>query len=344
MRHWAAFLAGFLAILLGAANATPLRSQQRMEVDLENGRTVIGGPEYDFRGFAAVDRERRIVYVVDAVEPLGVMAISLDDGSQIAIYGGGEGEGPGELRTLRSVSVSPEGILVSGGGVVNHWSREGGLIGSWRPSMSEWSNFSAHCTLRGQPVVPAHDGAVRRTRDGSWEALGRRPGRSADPSLFMMSQAACVDDVAYVLDEDLTAYPLEGRARSLALPDELEAISRSWREGLRRGATGHPYSAMFGTGTGELVVVLPRFARGSVFGAVIDPETGCHTMLTAPDPVARERHVLLGMYRDSVVVGESYIDEMVIDGVRTPVIYDGTSAVSLRPLRPAGGTPCPEAR
>ena len=59
------------------------------------------------------------------------------------------------------------------------------------------------------------------------------------------------------------------------------------------------------------------------------------------DPLSRRTRVLIGMYRDSAVVAESEVEERVIDGVRTPVLYTGARRIALRPLRPVGGTPCP---
>ena len=312
-------------------------------MDVVAGRTIIDGIENDFSSIAAVDHARRIIYVVDAIEPLGVMALSIEDGSQVAMYGGSRGDGPGELRWLNSVSLSPEGILVAGGGVINHWSLDGDLIGAWRPNFSEEavSVFPGQCALEGQPVVPSVTGAIRRRPDGSWVSLGRRPGGRVDTEIFMATSIACIDDVAYVLDERLATYSLDRRVTSIPLPAELEEISRSWRENLRGSAVGSPYGGLFDSGTGQLVVIVPRFARGSVFGAIIDLENGCHKVVTAPDPLSRRTRELIGMYRDSAVVAESEVEERVIDGVRTPVLYTGARRIALRPLRPAGGTPCP---
>ncbi len=333
---------GVLAFLLASSTTLTLSAQERLGIDVEAGRAIIEGFEYDFSRIAAVDHERRIVYLVDAVEPLGVMALSIEDGSRIAIYGGSRGDGPGELRSLRSVSLSPQGVLVSGGGVINHWGREGNLIGSWRPDLSAASRVVGQCMVRGQLVVPSLSGAIRRNPDGSWELLGRRPGGNVGTDIFGATRVACVGDVAYLLDERLAGYSADGSVARLSLPEEVEEASRSWRENLRRGVTGHPYGAMFGDGTGQLVVVAPRFAQGEVVGARIDPATGCYAIITSPDPVTRRTHALIGMYRDSAVVAESEVEERVINGVRTPVLYPGAGRIALRPLRPAGGTPCPD--
>lgn len=330
------------AFLLAGSTILPLSAQERLEIDVEAGRAIIEGIEYDFSAVAAVDHERRIVYVVDAVEPLGVMALSIEDGSQIAIYGGSRGDGPGELRYLRSVSLSPEGVLVSGGGVINHWGRDGNLIGAWRPDLPAASRVTDQCMVNGQIVVPSLVGAIRRKADGSWELLGRRPGGSVDIEIFGATQIACIDDIAYVLDERLAGYSPDGTVTRLSLPEEVEEASRSWRENLRRGAVGHPYRALFDDGTGQLVVVVPRFARGEVLGATIDPATGCYAIIASPDLVTRRTHALIGMYGDSALVAESELGERVINGVRTPVLYPGASRIALRPLRPAGGTPCPD--
>ena len=330
------------AFLLAGSAILPLSAQERLEIDAEAGRAIIDGFEYDFTRFAAVDHERRIVYVVDAVEPLGVMALSIEDGSRIAIYGGSRGDGPGELRSLSSVSLSPEGVLVSGGGVINHWGREGNLIGAWRPDQSGASRVVGQCMVNGRLVVPSLTGAIWRRPDGSWEPLGRRPGGNVDTDIFGATRVACIDDVAYVLDERLAGYSPDGSVTRVSLPEEVEEASRSWRENLRAGAIGHPYGALFGDGTGQVVVIVPRFARGEVVGATIDPATGCYAIITSPDPVTRQTHALIGMYRDSAVVAESEVEEEIINGVPTPVLYPGARRITLRPLRPAGGTPCPD--
>ena len=335
--------AALLAVLLAGPSTLPLAAQERMEIDVAAGRAIIEGWENDFGPATAIDHERRIIYVVDAIEPLGVMALSIEDGSQVAMYGGSRGDGPGELQWLRSVSLSPQGVLVSGGGVVNHWSLEGDLIGAWRPNLSDASRVTSQCVVDNQLVVPSMTGVVRRMPDGSWARLGKRPGGRVNADIFGATRMACIGDVAYVLDERLASYSLDGRVTGIPLPAELEELSRSWRESLRRGAIGHPYRGLFDSGTGQLVVVLPRFARGDVFGAIIDPETGCHTMITSPDPASRRALSFIGMHRDSAVVAESDVEERVINGVLTPVLFTGASRIVLRPLRPAGGTPCPEA-
>ena len=240
------------------------------------------------------------------------------------------------------MSLSPEGVLVSGGGVINHWGREGNLIGASQPDLSAASRVPGQCMVNGQLVVPSLGGAIRRTRDGSWELLGRRPGGNVSTDIFGATRVACIGDVAYLLDERLVGYSPDGSVTRLSLPEEVEEASRSWRENLRRGAIGHPYGALFDDGTGQLVVVVPRFARGEVLGATIDPATGCYATITTPDPANRRTFKLIGMYRDSAVVAESEVEEQVINGVRTPVLYPGGRRIALRPLRPAGGTPCPD--
>ena len=311
-------------------------------VDFSAGRTIIGGEEYDFQARMAIDHERRILYAIDAIEPLGVMAVSIEDGSQIAMYGGGRGDGPGELRALTGVSLSEEGILMSGRGVINHWGLDGSLIGTWRPSFPDGSGAGDHCALGDQPVIPTQTGLVRRVPDGSWTMLGRRPGGSMPAEVIGFTRVACLDDGVYVLDEQLTRYSLDGRATSVPLPPELLEISLSRQEGFR-GGVGGPYSALFANGAGQVVVVLPLSAPGNIFGAIIDPVTGCSTLLAAPDRDIRIRNRLMGMYQDSVMMGERIVIEQVIDGVATPGYFDTASKLVLHPLSPASGAPCPEA-
>ena len=328
-----------LVALLASSSDVRLMGQERLMMDVSAGRVILAGTEYYFLPAATIDHERRILYVVDAIEPLAAMAVSIDDGSIVRMYGGSKGDGPGELRRLTSIAPTEVGVMASGGGVINHWSMDGALIGTWRPTQAP--RVPSQCVLDGQPVVPTLDGASRADTDGSWPALGSRPGGRVESGIFGATRVACVDGVAYVLDERLTGYPLDGRPTGIPLDEELDKASRNWRESLRRGAIGHPYAGMHDTGTGRLFVVLPRFAPGDLYGAIIDPETGCHALIAAPDLGTRRTHRPIGMYRDSLVVTESEVSVREVNGEQRRVLDTGSSKIALRPLRPAGGTPCP---
>ena len=326
--------------VLAAFAALPLASQERTTLDIEAGRVVVGGDERAFGPFAAVDHARGIVYVVDAIEPLSALAVSLEDGSTLAVYGGSRGDGPGELRSLAGLFPTGDGVMVSGGGVINHWLLDGSLAAAWRPSLPQGAWFPSQCALKGQPVVATLYGVARRRPDGSWAALGSRPEGETDPDIFGATRMACIGEVAFVLDERLTAYALDGRATPVELPAEIEEISRGWRENKRPGVIGHPYRGVADDGNGLPLVLLPRFVRSMVYGALIDPNTGCHTIISAPDAVSRQTHSLIGMYRDSAVVAESVVSEREIDGVVTRVLDTTASRIGLYPLRPDGGTAC----
>ena len=189
------------------------------------------------------------------------------------------------------------------------------------------------------------DGALVGTFGGT---EGEGPGELQHMSaaiaaarLFSASQMACVGDVAYVLDEHLTGYSLDGRTFAVPIPAELAERSQQIREAVRNSRGGgfrHPYSGLFDDGNGNLVITL---WPSDVAGAVIVPETGCHSILLDTEPQRMSRR-LAGMYRDSVVVFGNQTDVQMIDGKRTTVTYAGEAfMIALRPLQPAGGEPCP---
>ena len=132
-----------------------------------------------------------------------------------------------------------------------------------------------------------------------------------------------------------------GKRGFYAVLAELAERSQQIREAVRNSQGGgirYPYTGLFDDGNGNLVVTL---WPSDVAGAVIAPETGCHSILLDTEPQRASRR-LAGMYRDSVVVFGNQTDVQMIDGKRTTVTYAGEAfMIALRPLRPAGGKPCP---
>ena len=195
------------------------------------------------------------------------------------------------------------------------------------------------CALGNHMVVPLPGGALVRTPQGREIVLGEGrtgrvlmwDGRSPPEQLaagFMGTQVVCMSDWVYVLARDrLVGYSLSGARKEVALPGEL------LEAGKRRG--GRPYT-LFSNGAGSLVVAM---WRSSLAAAVIDPETGCHSILVDPKPGTSHR--LAAVYKDSALVLESPPVPTMIEGKPTRVVHAGESSiVSLRPLVPTGGEPC----
>ncbi len=329
------FLSVCAAVLVMALPSV-LRAQQRLEIDHSSGREIVNEWTYGFREFVAVDRDRGLVYVVDASDPLAVMAFAIADGTLVGTFGGGEGEGPGELQAMVAASVAADGILVSDFQRVNHWSSGGDLVGVWSPHVP---GVTEVCALGNHMVVPLPGGALVRTPQGREIVLGEgRTGRVLMPdgrsSLeqqaidFMGTQVVCMSDWVYVLVRDrLVGYSLSGARKEVALPGELLEAGKRRR--------GRPYT-LFSNGAGSLVVAM---WVSSLAAAVIDPETGCYSILVDPKPATSHR--LAAIYQDSALVLESPPVPTMIDGKPTRVVHAGESSIiSLRPLVPTGGEPC----
>ena len=324
------------ALVLVMLLPSVLGAQQRLEIDHSSGREIVNDWTYGFREFVAVDRDRGLVYVVDASDPLAVMAFAVADGTLVGTFGGGEGEGPGELRVMVAASAAADGVLVWDYQRVNHWGSDGDLVVVWSPRVPGVTDV---CALGDHMVVPLPGGALARTPQGREIVLGEGrtghelmwDGRSPpeqQAAEFMATQAVCMSDWVYVLSGDrLVGYSLSGARKEVALPMEL------LEAGERRGS--RPYT-LFSDGAGSVVVAM---WRSPLAAAVIDPETGCHSILVDPKPATSHR--LATIYKDSALVLESPPVPKMINGKPTRVVHAGESSViSLRPLVPTGGAPC----
>lgn len=326
-----------------------LGAQQRLEIDHSSGRTVVNNVEYAFREISSIDHQARLIYVVDASEPLAAMAFALDDGRLLATLGGRQGEGPGELRNLVDVAAIAGGVLVADHTRVLRWRIDGSLADVWTPNGPPIPSL---CSLQDAPAVPLPGGVIRQMREGPDLILGSgqlgtgitgtdlQSARAA-AFRFAVSKTACIEDVAYVLDERLSAVSMNGTVSELPIPAELEERSKRAREAARRQGPGrfvHPYSGLYGDGKGNLLIT--RWAS-SIAGALVDPETGCYSLLVDSQPLRSSRR-LVGMYQDSAVILESPTDVQTINGKPRTVVYaDEASVIALRPLRLVGVDPCP---
>ena len=321
----------------------------RLEIDHSSGRQIVSMWEHSFREIATLDHERGLVYVLDASDPLAITAFSVEDGSVVGSYREREGEGSGELRGIQALAVSSHGVLTADGMRINRWDSEGSLASVWTPDVRR---IPSVCWWMDEPAVPLPMGVLRRDSDGSGTVHGEGRARKGfevpeeagyASSLFAASRLVCIDDTAYVLDERLTGYSLDGRTFELPIPSQLKEASLRRRESARVIVPGsgetepfvQPYSGLFDDGEGNLVVTL--WASETV-GAIIDPRTGCQSIILDSKPQRASRR-LIGMYRDSVLVAGSSVLERLVNGVRTRIVDPNAYGIALHPLRAADGKP-----
>ena len=246
-----------------------------MVASCSDGRILLESIEWAFiEEIMAVDHEERLLYVGDLSDPVTILALSLEDGSLRGTYGGGEGDGPGELRRLAAVAATSNGVMVSDGGRVNHWDASGNLVSIWRPGKS---TVTALCSLGGQPAVALSDGVLRRSSDGEGIRFGLRPApletagtgrRSGEIGLeqladFAAAHMTCMGDVAYVqMGNRLMAHRREGATTEIRIPPPLaeDAAVRRPPSGSRRVVPW--YGNLSTDGRGRLVLgQSPRYGH-----------------------------------------------------------------------------------
>lgn len=324
--------------------ASSLSGQERLEIVGSEGRILLDGIEWALvEEIMAVNHEERILYVGDLSDPFAVLALSLDDGSLRGTFGAGEGDGPGELRRLAVVAAARNGVMVSDGGRVNHWDASGKLVSTWRPGSS---TVTALCSLRRQPAVALFDGVLRRSPDGGGIEFGMRPRPEGEVGIehlaeFAAANMVCISGVAYVqMGNSVMAHRPEGETNRIRIPPPLEADAAE-----RRPAPGSRrlvpwYQSLSTDGFGRLVLgQAPRYGHEFV-GALIDPRTGCYSLILDREDRVVERS-FMGIYADSAIVYHRHTGSREVNG-RTidyaePIAY----RIALRPLRRVAGEPCP---
>lgn len=326
------------------SGASAIDAQERFEIDHDAGRVVVSNWEYGFREVASIDHQARLIFVVDAEEPLAAMAFSLVDGESRGTFGGAEGDGPNEIRELVAVAATAEGVLVASHTRVQRWRLDGSLADVWMPKVPV---IGSVCSIGGKPGVPLHGGVAvqSQVRSDSVLGIGRLGSSPVGEDLdavrdaafrLSMSSMACFDDIAYVLDDQLTGFSLDGPIVETPIPPEMQEQSRRRQEAVQRGRI-YPYAGLYHDGNGRLLVTMWAV---SMPGALIDPETHCYSLLFDSKPGKASRR-LVGIYGDSAVILESPPQAQSVQGRSRPVAYAGESSViALRPLRPVGGGPC----
>ena len=352
-----------VAIAVSLTFAASAHAQQVIEIDYDAGRTIIDD-EWRSMGslVLAVDEARAILYMNDAEEPHGVMAFSMETGEWVRTIATPEGDGPHEFSQGRTgMTIAPGGGLYVAGLVrVVEFSSLGEPLATWRPVVPTSKHV---CALGGQPAVPTQNGVVRRSDDIADERIGSRvtdghaiiaatvdEARTAG-DLLWSSRIACTADRAFVV----MSYDVG--------PDTVFAYSRRGEE------AGVPVPTVF-TDRGAGCVKRTRSMYGAVIreepcpgwnedlypsldrldnlvlasrdhrtpGAVIDPRTGCHTVLRAPRADAAYRFARI--YCDSALVF-THDGRRETRGERTVLVVDpGATKVTLHPLRRISGDPC----
>ena len=344
---WPAQAALSMVVLHAAAWAGSAEAQQRFEIDHFSGRQIVNEWTYALRELAAIDPVRQLVYAVDAENPVAVKVFSIVDGSVVATLAGSEGDGPGELRELVALDATSRGVLAASHTRVQHWSLDGSLLDEWRPTVP--GVFSV-CAMGTRVTVPLQgDGVLLRAEDGSESVLGEgRPAGVLNVGVltsesvrlagrrFSFKRAACLDEEVFVLagrDHQMFGYSPRGARREVMLPPEL---ADEGRRQVEAGPGVLPYSNLTHDDRGRLVVTMwdSRLAA-----AIIDPDTGCHSLVTDPSPSAGRHYV--GVYRDSIMAMESPPVTRIVDGRPQQVVSVGdASIIALHPLVATGGEPC----
>ena len=355
-----------LASVALASITWPVGAQQVLEIDLTVGRTVIDDPWRSMGSLdLAVDRDRAVLYVNDNEEPNGVMAFSLNTGMWIRTIQTQTGDGPYELRQGKTglATALAGGLYVAGVQRVIEFDSLGIAVEHWQPDAPMRKKV---CNFGGEPGIPAQNGVIRRTPDGMDEGIGPnvvvshvvngRTHRDAmDASdLVWTARIACSDSAAYVVltydagPDSLFVYHMDGRVGRVAVPTDLSEESQACRERvttsdgriLQDDACPIWSRSVYPSVDSRGNILLSGTNDPTVPGAIIDPDTGCYAMVRSsrPDPTVRFARV----YQDSALVFHRD-NEVVRQAGRPQVrrIYSGSNRVSLHPLRPISGEPCP---
>ena len=230
--------------LLGAALAlvasgSNVHAQEVVKIDTESGRTIIDDEWRSmYRGLAAVDWDRKLLYVGDREEPDGIMVFSLETGEHVRTISTPRGDGPQELRDGRQgIALKPDGgAYISGYLRVLEFDPAGNYLASWSPVRPPSQRV---CDFGGAPAVAIQDGVVRRGPNGEDQMLGSvgesgesirattvAEGIRISTMLLAETHIVCTDDDAYVVAAQeegpatVTIYRLDGSTDSLEVPVE----------------------------------------------------------------------------------------------------------------------------
>ena len=320
-------------------SSLPLAGQQRLSVDHQAGREVVNDWTRAFLTHVfEVDHDRRRIYVAEVGEPEFVVAFSIADGTVVGTYGRGRGDGPGEVRNMvQDVAAANGGLLVSDGLRVNYWSVAADSAWTWNPGL----NFAKYvCAMGDDPVVPLLHGALRGP-GGARLGAGQRPLRDAGRSRSLLAaDGVCFDNIAYFIAEGtIVGHSTAGESITVPVPREVAEAVTEWRASRPDGGRyTSSYRSLSQDGQGHLVLTFVNHMRLEFAAAIIDPATGCYSLVV--DESGERHRSIMGVHGDSVIVYERGVSVRQINGRRTRVIEPEAFMIALRPLRPAGGSPC----
>ena len=353
-----------VATAIGAPDA---HAQQVLEIDTVAGRIIIDDV---WRAINTVDdmvldRSKAILYVIDAEEPEGVMAFSLETGEWIRTIPTPTGEGPYELSEgLTGMSIARDGgLYVSGHLRVLEFDSIGTFVSYWQPRAEPRRKV---CGFDGQPAIPVRGGVIRRRPDGTDEGVGpgQVDGRRADRFIVdretveanrtvrvgwtSVAQIACTGDEAYVVlsyeegPDSVFVYHRNGEMQTLAVPTDFTERREDCTVKVTLPSLGS-LDWPCGTWNRQLrpsldgqgnLVLLGRNVE--VPGTIIDPETGCYAMVRKPGPSLA--YDAWHIYQDSALVFRYDFGPTDQGGI---YISQAANRVSLHPLRRISGEPCP---
>ncbi|MYG81672.1 MAG: hypothetical protein F4187_07890 [Gemmatimonadetes bacterium] len=355
-----------VAVLVAAAPA--IAAQQVVEIDFEAGRIIIDDEWRSmYFGLAVVDWNRNVLYVDDMEAPDGIMAFSLQTGEWLRTIPTLLGDGPGEFPQGRSgiALTAAGGLYISGLRRVVEFDSLGVAVSNWSPPTPPTRRV---CDFGGQPTVPTQGGVVRRVPDGNGESIGpvraagrvvqrrtRAEGRAVGIRLLNHTRIACSTNRAYVVatygegPDSVFIYDRAGEVGRLHLPEAGDAATIRCEREESRTSSGRviqaegpcPHWSQNAAPSFDDLGNLVFLGRDvGIYGAIIDPDTGCHAMIRAPR--GGSRYAPISIDADSALVLRRSVTEETSGG-RTVSVVDANSAtgVSIHPIRRVSGMPCP---
>ena len=353
-----------ILLAVAALGSPAVGAQQVLEIDYTTGRTIIDDEWRSIRSTGlAVDRSRGILYVIDAEEPEGIMAFSLETGEWIRTIQAPKGDGPQEFPDGRASTATAAhgGLYVSGLGRLVEYDARGVFVNSWTP---KWKMSQHVCDFGGEPAIPTPSGVTRRGPEDAEEVIPStgaedRPSeiRSSEDNLVFLTthvsaRIVCTASTAFVVrsyvdgPDSVFVYHRSGQMGRVSVPTdfaEWEGCERRetrtasgrvterrapcwvWNRGLQPSMDGR----------GNLVLLGEDFNFG---GTIINPETGCYAIVRK-DPSTDKSRIPVRILGDSVLVLHNFSEPNANGG--TTYYTDSANRVSLHPFRRVSGEPCP---
>ena len=345
------FLGAALALI---AAGSDVHAQEVVKIDTESGRTIIDDEWRSmYRGLAAVDWDRKLLYVSDREEPDGIMVFSLETGEHVRTISTPRGDGPQELKDGRQgIAIKPDGgTYISGYLRVLEFDPAGNYLANWSPVRMPSQRV---CDFGGAPAVATQGGVLRRGPNGEDQVLGSvgeggeyirattvAEGIRIGTMLLAETHIVCTDDAAYVVAAQeegpatVTIYRLDGSVDSLEVPVE-GASSRPctiagepcphWSRRARVSLDDH-----------DNLVILGADSR--THGSIINPETGCYALIHAD---GNRLFAPAAIHADSALVFYDFVTETRDSQgrIRRNIRPNSSPKIAMHPIRRYSGEPC----